>query len=181
MEKNDAEPTCCGRCIPGVDVCIHDSDYDAEMLDTSVKEGERPAWEIVEDKIDKAEREFWIAKNRDNAGDRIDFKSLRKKAGYTLRKVEELTGISNPYLSQLENGKVLRPSYEVVTKLQKLYSEITAPVNQEDYIEALKQLIGNLLYQPIQHEQWFKDKDPVIKREALEEYIKEQIMLQRLM
>jgi len=59
--------------------------------------------------------------------------------------------------------------------------EVTAPVNQEDYIEALKQLIGNLLYQPIQHEQWFKDKDPVIKREALEEYIKEQIMLQRLM
>jgi len=40
MEKNDAKPTCCGRCIPGVDVCIHDSDYDAEMLDTSVKEGE---------------------------------------------------------------------------------------------------------------------------------------------
>jgi transcriptional regulator with XRE-family HTH domain len=51
----------------------------------------------------------------------FDFKKLRKDAGLTLREVESLTGISNPYLSQLENKKVNNPSYEVVKTLVNLY------------------------------------------------------------
>ena len=39
----------------------------------------------------------------------------------TLRQVEEATGISNAYLSQLENGKIKKPSANVLYKLAKLY------------------------------------------------------------
>ena len=50
-----------------------------------------------------------------------DFKKLRKDCKLTLRKVEELTGISNAYLSQLENGIVNNPSYKVAVTLIHLY------------------------------------------------------------
>jgi len=39
----------------------------------------------------------------------------------TLRQVEEATGISNAYLSQLENDKIKRPSASVLYKLASLY------------------------------------------------------------
>jgi len=52
----------------------------------------------------------------------LNFKSMRKAKGLTLRKVEELTGISNPYLSQLETGKIVSPSYNTVRTLVMLYS-----------------------------------------------------------
>ena len=52
----------------------------------------------------------------------FDFKSMRKQKGLTLRQVEDLTRISNPYLSQLETGKVKSPSYSVVRTLIMLYS-----------------------------------------------------------
>lgn len=41
----------------------------------------------------------------------------RKIRQMTLRKVEDITGISNAYLSMLETGRVKNPSFEVVTKL----------------------------------------------------------------
>ena len=37
-------------------------------------------------------------------------KSARKAKRLTLREVEQKTGISNAYLSQLESGKVKQPS-----------------------------------------------------------------------
>lgn len=52
----------------------------------------------------------------------IDFKTLRKDSGLTLREVEEKTGISTAYLSQLETGKIDNPSYKVTRTLWKLYS-----------------------------------------------------------
>lgn len=48
-------------------------------------------------------------------------RSIRKYRGFRIREVEELTGISNSYLSQLENGKVTNPSFSMVIKLLKLY------------------------------------------------------------
>lgn len=48
-------------------------------------------------------------------------KYLRKKANLTLRQVEDYTGISNAYLSQLENGKVKKPSAQTMYVLSKLY------------------------------------------------------------
>lgn len=53
----------------------------------------------------------------------IDFLRSRKSCGLTLREVEKLTGISNAYLSQLETGKIKKPSHDTVTKLTELYAE----------------------------------------------------------
>lgn len=50
------------------------------------------------------------------------FRELRLARKFTLRQVEEMTGISNAYLSQLETGKIKKPSYEVVQKLNNLYA-----------------------------------------------------------
>jgi transcriptional regulator with XRE-family HTH domain len=52
-----------------------------------------------------------------------DFKKLRKDKKLTLRQVEEITGISNAYLSQLETGKIKSPSFDTVIKLLKIYIE----------------------------------------------------------
>lgn len=51
----------------------------------------------------------------------IDFLIMRKKKGFTLRKVTKLTGVSDGYLSQLENGKIKNPSYKIVKLLYELY------------------------------------------------------------
>ncbi|WP_165806730.1 helix-turn-helix domain-containing protein [Chitinophaga parva] len=48
-------------------------------------------------------------------------KSARKEKGLRLRQVQETTGISNTYISQLENGKNNSPSAEVLYKLCLLY------------------------------------------------------------
>ena len=55
----------------------------------------------------------------------INFKDLglvRKHLNLTLRQVEKQTGISNAYLSQLENGKS-SPSYDKVKTLINFYNK----------------------------------------------------------
>jgi len=49
-------------------------------------------------------------------------KDTRKRRNLTLRVVEEITGISNAYLSQLENGKIKKPSPSVLYKLANCYN-----------------------------------------------------------
>lgn len=51
----------------------------------------------------------------------IDFLKLRKQKGLMLRQVQNETGISNAYLSQLETGKIKSPGYNVVKSLIDLY------------------------------------------------------------
>ncbi|MWB94022.1 helix-turn-helix domain-containing protein [Flavobacterium sp. GA093] len=48
-------------------------------------------------------------------------KDARKNVGLTLRQVEEMTDISNAYLSQLENDKIKNPSVNILSKLSSLY------------------------------------------------------------
>lgn len=48
-------------------------------------------------------------------------KENRELLGLTLRQVEEAVGISNSYLSQLENDKIKKPSASVLYKLSALY------------------------------------------------------------
>lgn len=48
-------------------------------------------------------------------------KEARKNVGLTLRQVEEVTEISNAYLSQLENEKIKNPSVNILSKLSSLY------------------------------------------------------------
>ena len=48
-------------------------------------------------------------------------KQRREVLMLTLRQVEESAGISNAYLSQLENEKIKKPSVSVMDKLARLY------------------------------------------------------------
>jgi HTH-type transcriptional regulator, competence development regulator len=49
-------------------------------------------------------------------------KDARDLIRLTLRQVEEATGISNAYLSQLENDKIKKPSANVLYKLASIYN-----------------------------------------------------------
>lgn len=44
-------------------------------------------------------------------------KAARERKGLSLRELEILTGISNPYLSQLENDKITKPNSNFIRKL----------------------------------------------------------------
>lgn len=48
-------------------------------------------------------------------------KDLRISRNLTLRQVEQATGISNSYLSQLETGKITNPSYHLIKLLLDYY------------------------------------------------------------
>lgn len=58
--------------------------------------------------------------------------ALRQAKGLTLREVEEQThrAVSNAYLSQLENGKIKKPSPNVLSRLAEVY-----PVSYESLME----------------------------------------------
>ena len=45
----------------------------------------------------------------------------RKRRAFTLRNVEERTGIPNAHLSQIERGQIRRPDQAIVWKLAQLY------------------------------------------------------------
>ena len=49
-------------------------------------------------------------------------KFVRKIKGMTLREVENATGISNAYLSQLESGHIKDPSYFKMSQLLDFYN-----------------------------------------------------------
>lgn len=53
----------------------------------------------------------------------VYLKSLRLGMGQSLREVEEATGkeVSNAYLSQLENGKISKPSPSILYSLANVY------------------------------------------------------------
>lgn len=70
--------------------------------------------------------------------DSFNFRQLRKSKNLTLRQVELMTGISNAYLSQLETGSIINPSYSVVKKLVDLYTNDIVPTINEQ-ISAQKQ------------------------------------------
>ena len=48
-------------------------------------------------------------------------RDAREKQALSLRAVEKATGISNPYLSQLEGNKIRQPSLTLLHKLCELY------------------------------------------------------------
>jgi transcriptional regulator with XRE-family HTH domain len=50
-----------------------------------------------------------------------ELQAARKLKKLSLREVETATGISNPYLSQLENDKIQKPSPQFLGKLASLY------------------------------------------------------------
>lgn len=60
-----------------------------------------------------------MEKKRKTLGEQL--RRCRAISQFTLRQVEEATGISNAYLSQLENDKIKKPSANVLYKLATLY------------------------------------------------------------
>lgn len=50
-----------------------------------------------------------------------ELRRIRRARGVTLRAVEEATGISNAYLSQLETGKITKPSPNFLYRLAEFY------------------------------------------------------------
>jgi transcriptional regulator with XRE-family HTH domain len=75
-------------------------------------------------------------------------KDARELIPLTLRQVEEASGISNPYLSQLENNKIKKPSANVLYKLSKLYnielnSLLAAAGIIQESTEAKSKLLNN--------------------------------------
>ena len=50
-----------------------------------------------------------------------ELKELRETRGMTLREVEQKSGISNGYLTQLENNKIKEPSPNILYKLSEVY------------------------------------------------------------
>ena len=87
--------------------------------------------------IKTKEQEYQITKNW--FLEMPDFKLLRKGKGLTLREVEEITGISNAYLSQLETGKIKKPSFDTITKLKVLYE-----IQEEQPRRDLHQISGKV-------------------------------------
>ena len=65
---------------------------------------------------------------------------LRTMKGLTLRQVEEATNkeISNAYLSQLENGRIMKPSPNILYSLANLYG-----VRYEDLMEKAGYIIAS--------------------------------------
>lgn len=55
----------------------------------------------------------------------IDLASMllfqRQQRGLTLRAAAKAIGVSNPYLSQLETGKISNPTLEVIQRLTRVY------------------------------------------------------------
>lgn len=80
----------------------------------------------------------------------IDMRSLgqelqtaRKLKKLSLREVETATGISNPYLSQLENDKIQKPSPQFLGKLAALYElEFQIVMEAAGYVPASKRDSG---------------------------------------
>lgn len=50
------------------------------------------------------------------------FKRRRLELGFTLRDVEQITELSNAYISQFENGKIKHPSAHAVLQLCAAYA-----------------------------------------------------------
>ncbi len=61
-------------------------------------------------------------------------KSLRKSNNLTLKYIEESLGISNAYLSQLENDKIKSPSIYVLSTLSNAYDTPLTEILEESGI-----------------------------------------------
>lgn len=74
-------------------------------------------------------------------------KKLRTEQGYTIRQVEMKTGISNAYLSQIENGKRNIPTAQILQKLAPVYGvETTELLTVAGYIDKVEE--SNINNQP---------------------------------
>ncbi len=90
-------------------------------------------------------------------------KSTRDNVSLTLRDVEIATGISNAYLSQLENDKIKKPSASILYKLANVYKiDLNVLLHAAGIIEKNDMLLQNT-------EQTFFDKEIAFYKDKLTE------------
>lgn len=65
-------------------------------------------------------------------GDNI--KAFRERAGYSIRKLSELSGVSKSVISEIESGKATKPRYETLDKLSSALG-VTIPTLTEMEVE----------------------------------------------
>jgi HTH-type transcriptional regulator, competence development regulator len=71
-------------------------------------------------------------------------RDIRTLRGYSLRQVEDATGISNTYLSQLERGDAQNPSPDKLQALAKYYGvPYTDLMREAGYLERLEKSATN--------------------------------------
>jgi transcriptional regulator with XRE-family HTH domain len=76
---------------------------------------------------------------------------LRTLKGVSLREVEKATGVSNAYLSQLENKKTDKPSPHILHKLAKYYDvEYTHLLKIAGYLEEKKEKSSSISLNEVQ-------------------------------
>lgn len=82
-----------------------------------------------------------------------ELKKARETRKLSLRTVEEVSGLSNSYLSQLENDKIKNPSAFVLYKLAKIYEielelllSVSGIIKRESTNDRPNTLAGSALY-----------------------------------
>jgi len=112
-----------------------------------------------------------------NRGDCVEFKTylknIRKEKNLSMRKVEELTGISQAYLSQIESGKRGTPTPNILKKLSKgLETDYIQLLQAAGYVndaEKLKQIAKTFKEsneETMMHTVHFTDENEIINPEA---------------
>ena len=92
----------------------------------------------------KVSKLFYIIFLNSPGGDEMTFgdflKDLRIRKGLKLREVEESTGVSNSYLSQVETGKRNPPHPDILKKLAKVYEvSVKELMEKAGYLEEQEQ------------------------------------------
>ncbi len=89
-------------------------------------------------------------------------RQARDLKNLALRSVEEQTGISNAYLSQIENEKIKKPSADILHKLATLYKL------DFNYLLHISGLVENTSKENISFGQFVFSKDNLSKEEEEE-------------
>jgi len=102
-------------------------------------------------------------------------KSTRENVSLTLREVENSTGISNAYLSQLENDKIKNPSANILYKLASVYKiSLDSLLTASGIIEKKENISGENDNQSFLEKEiaFYKDKLSPDEEKEIVEFIK---------
>ena len=101
-------------------------------------------------------------------------KTTRENVSLTLKDVEIATGISNAYLSQLENDKIKKPSANVLYKLAKVYKiNLNVLLTAAGIIEKADQKTEENPQTMLEKEiAFYKDKLSIDEEKEIVEFIK---------
>lgn len=111
-------------------------------------------------------------------------KEIRNEKGLSLRELSKRSGISHPYLSQLENGKNKNPSPDIIEKLSKglgvdfhglwlTFSKSVQGQYLKEQKEARAKEMGELLQKAMEDESLFDITIPVKVPSRIEYPIKD--------